>query len=261
MKKILIITPTLGRSHYWERLIRSLDSLDLGILHVCVGPLGYGLNSCNKNVERIFLNDRGGGMYAALNQGLEFALMREDWDWFTYVNDDDELIVTDPSIFDGAGGCVYGDGIAIDPNSKVLFQIPVSRTPSDLLALFVSGVVGIVQQGWFINRAVVDRFGLFDSSFKYTGDLDYMMRLLEAGVEFKYEKSIRGYFRITPFQLSKNGRCMADEASIIRDRVCFPLSRCSAALIRFRFRMQNLNLYFYRFARFGFRRVKNIYEA
>ena len=258
--RVLVVTPTLGRSVYWSRVVGSIQAMNIDVLHICVGPENFGENHLDGRVERIFLTDEGGGMYAAINQGVNYAKNRDDWGWFTYLNDDDELILQDTSFLISRRGAVYGRAVAIDIASKPLFSIPVAKRAQDLFILASGGIIALAQQGWFIDRGTLLSVGIFDSTFRFTGDIDLIMRLLDRGVEFRYVDGICGLFRICPGQLSKNSDKMSAEKKKVISRYEGRFSPLVFAVTKVRFRLQNLLLYFGRLRKYGFRSVAQIYE-
>jgi len=90
-QRLLVVTPTLGVSTYLEDTVRGVTSLQIPFVHVlsCPGPMVAKLQA--RFPHAIVVADAGkeAGLYGAINIALRAA--GEDWQWFTYINDDDEL--------------------------------------------------------------------------------------------------------------------------------------------------------------------------
>jgi hypothetical protein len=90
-QRLLVVTPTLGVSTYLEDTVRGVISLKVPFLHVisCPRPIVQELQERFPHASVLADAGREAGLYGAINIALRAA--GEDWDWFTYINDDDEL--------------------------------------------------------------------------------------------------------------------------------------------------------------------------
>ena len=89
--RILIVTPTLGTSSYLDETVRGVTSLPVPFLHVLVTPAPMVESLQARYPHAIVLADAGkaAAIYGAINVALRSS--GDDWEWFTYINDDDEL--------------------------------------------------------------------------------------------------------------------------------------------------------------------------
>jgi len=249
-RSLLIVTPTLGQSPFLDRTVDGILALPAPVNHVmvCPGPLVATLAS--RFPHAIVLEDAGreGGIYGAINIALQAA--GEDWDWFTYINDDDELgpdfskvaqrhfAKTDPE------PVVYGNVRVIDESGRTISLLTTEDSPHFIPALLRAGVSPLNQQGMLFRRDVVRELGEFDTKYRICADLDFWARALAAGRRFCYYPSEVGRFRIRRGQISGDVNLTIREQDEIARRL-FP--EAGGALDRFvakfRYRVRNLPRY------------------
>src|SRR6185369_3098988 len=118
---------------------------------------------------------KAGGIYGALNAAL--ASSGADWDWFSYINDDD-LLLPDFSesllrYQDAANPLqvLYGDVELIDQEGRYLTRITSEHRPWWIPALLQQGISPLMQQGMLFSRAVVRQLGGFDTRYRLCADL------------------------------------------------------------------------------------------
>ena len=117
---LLVVTPTLGESPFLDQTVASIEAQPLHIRHVISTPGRKVAELAARYPHALVVPDAGrlGGIYGAINAGIQAAKFK--WDWFTYINDDDTLLpgfglvilqnLRDPS----PSPVVYGDVELID---------------------------------------------------------------------------------------------------------------------------------------------------
>ncbi len=241
----------MGDSPFLKETIDSILAVDYPIEHVLVCPVEK-LDELKERFQNstVICEQGNLGMYGAINDGLQFKGNRPDWDYFTYINDDDRLgpefnqylkiILAENQQTKVA----YGKVRAIDSNSKFMFTFPVSKRQKSCKRLLEQFITPILQQGMVIPRQVYDENGGLNSKYKYAADLDYICSLLSRGFTFKYFPLVVGEFRFRSGQLSSDIKMIKTEKRLIID--CWFKKRSNIFVRLFeiaKFRLQNLNTY------------------
>lgn|GEM_PF-756684 len=225
--RLLVITPTLGRSTFLEQTRASLEEVTVEIRHLLVCPLSEVevLRSRFPLCEVVPDAGSDGGLYGALNAGL--AAAGEDWDWFTYINDDD-LLGRDFGRCAGAhmkagddGIVGYGDVSLVDEAGRRLGLMSVERDAGRFVPLLDAGVSPISQQGMLFSRRLVRELGGYHPQWRLCGDQDFWVRALRAGFGFRHQGGEVGVFRIRRGQLSGDVTSVRAEMAAIT-RAHFP---------------------------------------
>ncbi len=257
---VLVITPTLGDSLFLERSRAQVEALDLEILHLLSCPASRVDELAARFPKCRVVTDAGpaGGIYGALNAGLD-AARSLDWDWFTYINDDDELT---PGFAKAARrhwararpeGVLYGDVRRIDERGRSLGFITTEHDPRYIPGVLHEIISPINQQGMMFRRDVTEALGEFDLTYRLCADLDFWVRAYALGCGFRYDPFEVGRFRIRAGQLSSDVDLTRQE---FRDIVNRHLPRQRSALrrkaARLRYRLYNLPRYLARLRKVGF---------
>ncbi len=264
--RLLIITPTLGDSPFLDASVDSVRKLpsDLNVLHVIVAPAkSVSLLSARFPACQVIPDaGREGGMYGALNQGL---FLRADWDWFTYINDDDLLMPDFATVCQkhcrpgNEKVIAYGDVRNIREDGVSLGLQTVESSSSYFPALLRQGISLFTQQGALASREVVERLRGFDFSLRLCGDLDFWVRAIAAGYEFRYFPREVAQFRIRTGQLSGDVPArLAERQNILRHLPLEDISTARLYFARLRFRLLNLPRYAQRIRAAGFRRSNDL---
>lgn len=257
--KLLVVTPTLGRSPWLAETVASVAASAGDCRHVLVAPARE-VASLAARFPRVRVEaEPGGGMYAAINAGL--AAVRE-WDACTYLNDDDLLLPAFASVrravsaLDGRGPWLaYGGVRLIDAHGRRLGAIPISSTPASNRDLYAQRIEPVYQHGTVATRAVIDRLGGFDATLRFCGDSDFLARSSHAGIPFVCAtRRETAAFRLRAGQLTKDRAAMIAERELVNARLGLLVSQPSLPqrLARWRFRLQNLGIYLERIRRHGF---------
>lgn len=252
--RFVVVTPTLGRSKYLADTVESVAVQSEPILHILVCPESQLEELATRFPNAYVLAERGKqGLYAAVNQGLAAA---GDWEWFSYINDDDLLAPGFSSVIrkhcaSQENGIAYGDVRYIDSRGKSLGLVPVEADTRYLTSLFESGIPALTQQGTIVPRKWYDALDGFSSEYRLCADHDFWIRALLNHVPMRYYRVEVAAYRIVAGQLSANQEQMRSELRAI-ERRRFNRERGNPSLfIRMRFRVRNWRRYLERVIALG----------
>ena len=189
--RLLVVTPTLGDSPYLDATVRSVMTLGLDIVHVLSVPAAKCELLQRRYPHAVVVADRGKnmGLYGALNAAFDHA--PKEWDWFTYINDDDCLLLGYAVAFKKhissarPEAVMYGAVDLIDEEERVLSRIAVEGTPAWFPAVLSLGISPLSQQGNTFSRKVVRKIGYFNPELRLCGDFDFWLRAYAQGFAFK----------------------------------------------------------------------------
>ncbi|HVW22535.1 MAG TPA: glycosyltransferase [Opitutaceae bacterium] len=266
--RLLVVTPTLGRSRFLDRTRESVAGQPLEITHLLCAPAP----KCAELEERYpgvrAVPDAGpqGGIYGALNAAL--AAAPGAWEWFTYINDDDTLL---PGFGEVClrhwreaepAPVVYGDVDLIDEAGRGLARITVEPEASRIAALLQQGISPLMQQGMLFHRRVVDCLRAFDVRYRLCADLDFWLRAYVAGFKFRYYPQRVAQFRLRAGQLSgSTAVTQREQDEIVRRHLPVRASAAELRRARWGFRWHNLPRYLERIRTRGFKRSYALLET
>lgn len=267
--KLLVITPTLGDSPFLPASIESVRPLRerVEVRHVLATPAAAvdRLAALYADCEVIADAGRDGGMYGAINRAL---FSTSDWDWFTYINDDDLLM---PGIAKVAvTHCqpanrrviAYGDVRNVREDETSLGLQTVERSPRYFCPLLRQRISVFTQQGALVSREVAGQLEGFNPAWRVCGDLDFWVRAIAAGFAFKYYPSEVARFRIRSGQLSGDTALLLEEwGRIVRPIESGRVSPVQLVWARWRFRMMNASRYLERIRATGWVRSHHFTAA
>lgn len=253
--KLIVVTPTLGDSPWLRETIESVAAHPA--LHVLASP-GSRMTEIQARYPALrVVSDTGDGMYGAINAALAAV---PDWDAFTYINDDD-LLLPDFALVRqtierrGGPAIAYGGVRLIDAHGRRLGAIPISSNPEGNRALYEQRIEPVYQHGTVVSRAIYDKIGGFDASFRFCGDSEFLARACLAGVPFvcATRREVAA-FRLRPGQLTKSRAAMVAERHRVDEKLNLRTGRIGLAhrLARWRFRLANALIYVERISRHGF---------
>jgi len=266
VKKLLVVTPTLGKSQWLADSIASIPE-NLCSEHIIVAPGSASLEITRETKHLRVVSEpvANRGMYAAINHGIRAAT--EPWDLFCYLNDDDYLMpeyirfpfhkmINKDRIY-------YGKTSVINASGRHLYTGSYQPWGDGVNALLYDGIMPFMQVSIVIPRKVIETVGLFNEDYKYCGDFDFICRAMTQGVRFEFCDLMTGAFRINVGQLSSHTTKMATERDRIVGRLP-TLSRPSLPKIfisRAIFRIWNLPGIFRRISKFGLARSGSVYKG
>lgn len=190
--KISIITSCLNREATIAQAIESVlvqDYPDIEYIIVDGASRDASLSVIRRYGDRIakVISEPDGGMYEAVNKGIRAAtgdvvglLHSDDWLYGPHV-------VSDIAAAFARTGAelVYGNGLYVD-----------ARRPERVVRKWISGDFRRwkVRAGWlplhptvYVRRAALDRYGLYDESYRIAADSDFLVRYLyEARLSVAY---------------------------------------------------------------------------
>jgi glycosyltransferase involved in cell wall biosynthesis len=179
-RKISIITPSLNRAGFLEGAIQSVQAQNYdNYEHIIIdgGSIDQTSIVVRKYPNIIYFCEPDQGMYDALNKGLALAT----GEIIGFLNTDD---LYEQDIFnevtqyfeDNSLMAVTGEAIVITKQESGNIEIVDRYIPvkAKLIQKFVQN--GPFFNAWFFKRNVFDLIGGFNSSYKISGDLDFMLR-------------------------------------------------------------------------------------
>jgi GT2 family glycosyltransferase len=259
-RRILVVTPTLGESVFLDKTMESVATQPLDIMHVISAPAKKqrALQVRFPQARVVVDNGKEGGIYGAINAAL--AQAPGEWDWFTYINDDDVLLPGFSEVFyrhlrsAAPESVIYGDVALIDERDRKISLVTTERDPQWIPALLQQGISPLMQQGMLFRRETVRRLHEFDTRYRLCADLDFWLRAYAAGEEFRYYPTCVAQFRVRGGQLSSNtALTMREQEEIIGRHLPIPVSRLKKQVARWRYRTCNLPRYMARVRSRGFR--------
>lgn len=244
--QLIVITPTLDRSRWLDQTVESVavhTRGNLRVRHVMVAP-GDRVESLAAEYPGVTVTAEkkvGGGLYDAVNYGVQTA---DDWDWMTYLNDDDILGPGFGQILEVAANSspdvIYGRVSYTDAEGRVLGAFPVEKQPRRLASLMAAGIPPFTQQGTLVRRTCFDQLGGFDLQYRLAADFDFWARAVRAGFSFRYLPVEVGSFRLRKGQLSADqGRVQSEMEKIVAAHLP-GRSRLALASVRACFRLRHL---------------------
>lgn len=247
--RLLVVTPTLGVSTYLDRTVEGILALPVPFIHVLVCPEPVVATLQQRFPHATVLADAGkaAGLYGAINVALEKV---EGWDWFTYINDDDELgpdfgqVAKEHFATSTPAEVVYGEVRIIDEEGGTISFLTLERDLANIPALLRAGISPLSQQGMLFHRDVVRELVGFNTKYRICADLDFWARALASGRSFRYYAKEMGRFRIRRGQISGDVSLTTREQDEIACRL-FPKAggALARALAKWRFRLRNLPRY------------------
>ncbi|CAA6696215.1 MULTISPECIES: glycosyltransferase [unclassified Lentimonas] len=255
--RLLVITPTLNRSKFLDETICSVQACAPDAEHILSAPASEikSLRQQYPTLKVVADHGREGGMYGAINAGIEAA--ESEWVHVAYVNDDDILTDQFSNMLQSAAlnsaDLIYGGVQYIDHNGKSLSPAPLCPSPKLIRHLLYDGIVPFMQVGMIFSRKIYETLSGFDSnSYRFTGDLDFICRAVNAHARCFIHRKQVAKFRLLPDQLSANGTAMQQEhdQTISRFRENCDSGKTHRKIAQIIYYISNLNVYLLRIIRF-----------
>jgi hypothetical protein len=262
MIKLAVITPTKGERGTIAQTVASAVGIPVRFEHVIVAPANH-VDALKEQFSTCrVVPERGTGMYAAVQQGLDQVV---DCDVFTWLNDDDVLELRG---FSRALehfckrddlDVVYGRVRWMDAGGIHRGEIPVAGNAGDWLPLISKAVVPVAQPGTIVRTSLFRQLGGFDLKYSFCGDLDLFARIAARGSRIVFVPHVVATFRIHQQQLSKIETDVENET----EAICKTVGAYSIWIYwgaRLRFIARNLSHYLSRFRRFGLVTMRHVYR-
>jgi len=194
---VSIVTPSLNQAEFIERTIASVASQDYpNIEHIVID--GGSTDGTIAILERYphlrWISEPDDGQASAINEGFRMAT----GEIVAWLNSDDVYLPATVgeavAVFEGTPdvGLVYGDYRHIDAEGKVMRTVLARDFDLDF-ELNVENV--IPQPSTFFRRSVLDRVGYLSERYHYAFDVEFWIRIAEAGIEIAHERSTWSGFR------------------------------------------------------------------
>ncbi|MGV8849425.1 MAG: glycosyltransferase [Propionibacteriaceae bacterium] len=220
--KVLVVLPTLGdRIAYLEETLCTVDAERKRVDLTLVIVLPAGALEARRVAEAhqaVVVEDPQKGISGAINAGIRAATSEEYYAW---MGDDDlfrpgaltelrNLLKANPDAVVAYGACDY-----IDPAGRVIGTSGAGKAAQWLLPW---GPDLIPHPGSMIRLSALRDVGLFDTSLKYTMDLDVFLKLRSRGRFVCTRRSVSA-FRWHPESLTVSNRAASGrEADAVKRR-------------------------------------------
>ena len=196
---ITIIIPTYNSDRFLKKCLESIRMqeraiFELIIIDNCSSDQTLKIIDQFSDIVDILISEPDSGNYAAINKGISLSKGR----WIYILGADDFLFDRDTlanvskyleTLADNVF-IAYGKVNIIDNEEKVLYQS--GGEWSRLCNLFKSRM-SIPHQGVFHRLEAFNKFGKFDTQFKYAGDYDLLMRIIKKYPPIYIDLIIAGY--------------------------------------------------------------------
>jgi glycosyltransferase involved in cell wall biosynthesis len=186
LPRITIVTPSYNQAAFLEETVLSIRAQGYRNLEHFVVD-GGSTDGSVALIERLsdrldwWVSERDRGQCHAINKGIE----RATGEIIGYLNSDDTYL---PGAFDAAVLAMSAPGVTWAAGGVLGFGsdgAPVQQwhmaQPPRSLAQCLSGNFIAAQPGHFWRKALFERHGLFDDSYRYLFDIEWYARLLAAG--------------------------------------------------------------------------------
>lgn len=235
--RLTIITPSYNQADFLERTILSIINQGYPNLEYIIidgGSTDHSVDVIRKYEKYIsyWVSEKDKGQVDALNKGLR----RATGEWVAFQNSDDvyfpETLLNFARATRGTADILYGDLYLIDTSDNVtelLRTIPFSITSQ------LWEGMQIHNQSLFFKLELVKKFGLFDESYQFAFDYEFITRYTsEPGVKAKRIGGLAGALRVHE---SAKSSTIADigqhEHQKIRDEYAQKLNQKVPAKIRY----------------------------
>lgn len=194
-----VITPSFNQGRFLSDCLESVAaqrSADICVEHIVV-------DACSTDETKALLESRSDvlwtsepddGQTDAINKGFR----RASGEWLMWLNADDYLL---PGALEKVRTCalqhptaevIYGDCRFVDVDGRALRD--KKEGCFDLATLVLYGCY-IPSTATFFHRSIIDRSLFLDARYRNCMDLEYFIRLAEAGVRFEHLPEILAAFR------------------------------------------------------------------
>ena len=197
--KVLVILATLGeRTALLKETLESISKQQVPYDLVMIYPFSSKETAKLAKTYGAKSIEDPGGMSAAVNEGIKSA---KQWHkYFTWIGDDDllseECLKSAVKVLDGNDNRVvaYGNLNYINPDGQLIFRNRIGK----LAPLIISWGPNLMPlPGSVFRTTAVKRVGYFDTTLKYSMDLDLFLRLKRIGT-FCHTGKVHASFRWHP---------------------------------------------------------------
>lgn len=242
MRKILVITATLGNRKSLEKTISSVKNIGRNqVKHVIVAPEDTIplLKNQYSNVEFLSEPKGGKGIYAALNYG--FKKYGKEYKYLTFLNDDDYWLSDFKLLIDHAEkndyDFIYGKiNYVFSNDANRIKKMTCSGQFKDFIPLLYSHIVLFTQQATLLKSDLFFQLGGFSENFKLVSDTKFWADLSLLNIRYKYVPQVCAVYTIQDGQLSSNKQIQEKETIEMISQLPKPsIFKIYYAAIKFRF--------------------------
>ena len=195
---VTVITVVFNREKTIERCILSvLNQTYVNLEYIIID--GASFDETTRIIERYadsidyYLSEPDDGIYNAINKGIrlasgDFLLLLHSDDWFR--EDAVEKLVE--AAVKSSADVVHADAIIVDGSNKNLGTLKGCLDDG----LYTKGNP-IRHETMLVKKAVHDRHGYYDESYRIIADYEFVIRLHEAGCTFEHVSACLLYFSNT----------------------------------------------------------------
>lgn len=198
--KLTIITPSYNQADFLERTILSVLNQGYPNLEYIVidgGSTDHSVDILRKYEKHLafWVSEKDKGQVDALNK----ALKRASGEWIAFQNSDDvyfpeTFLNFAKGVSKSNGDILYGDLYLIDTQDRVLELL--KTIPFSFYAQLWEGMQ-IHNQSLFFKRDLVENFGLFDETYHFAFDYEFITRYTsQPGVKALRVNGLAGALRI-----------------------------------------------------------------
>ncbi|HEY4300793.1 MAG TPA: hypothetical protein VGM73_07970 [Candidatus Didemnitutus sp.] len=235
----VVVIPTLADSPWLVAAIASASAPGTSSRVILVCPPDRRNDLAVRHPGCEVVAETGVGLYGAINDGLRAT---REWEFFSYLNDDDLLLGTMPGSMPSGVDVLYGKVDYVDAGTRRMGSFPIETSASRIPRVLAAGLPALTPQGTWISRRAFEELGGFDAGLKYCGDFDFWLRAAGRGLRFSFRSETVGAFRLRPGQLSGQRAAADAELAVVCARSPFRLGAMARAATRLGFRWRHLGL-------------------
>lgn len=200
--KLTIITPSYNQADYLERTILSVLNQNYPNLEYIIvdgGSTDHSVEVIKKYESYLtyWVSEKDRGQVHAINK----ALAKATGDWISFQNSDDVYFAGTFERFGKAAteqpaDILYGDLFMITPDDEVT---EILKTTSYSLTCQILEGMQIHNQSLFFKRALVEKYGGFDESYRFAFDYEFITRYtMHDSTRIRKVEGLGGALRVHP---------------------------------------------------------------
>jgi hypothetical protein len=260
--RVAVITPTINKSKWLDRAVNSVAAFESVDHYICCPKTEFKSVSSRFPQSKVMCERGANGVYGAIDDVIRS--IQGEYDWFTWINDDDYLINGFQGCLDSIGrhpekSLVYGKIDLVDSNESMILSANIAK--HDFLCKMAArcDLIPVFQQGALFKISEYVKFGGFDLRFYLSADTRLINRIIVNGCGTMYVGKTVAAYTIRRGQLSSQKeitRPDCDETKATFKR--FGLSRFLKHLCHLGIIMSNLDTLPIRVVKHGFRTTDRI---
>ncbi len=249
MKRILIVTPTLGERVCIVDSVQSVrDYPEVAHIVTCPSASAENLTNLLPSEVHVVPESRTGGVYGAVND----IIFRHggDFDWVGYINDDDYWLPGMAKLIERSrssrADIIYGRVQFVDWNKNKIVESTSTKFYWLFPFLATFGIYIFTQQAVLVRRSLFVRMRGFNEKYSIQADNDFWIRAMRSKVRCDYVSEVCAAYRLHDQQLSANKVGLQEREEMLRSFGLYP-ARFQSRLALLFYRMVNLPQYLRRF--------------